>query len=442
MNKLSMNVMRLRKAMYVGIVLLQLTTPTLSCADETVVNKDLPQDISLRRLLQLVKEKSPRYALANVRIESAEADIVAADVLPNPTISYGRYDQAAGRAGTQFDGPSQQAVTVEVPLLIAGQRAARHKAAERKVDAVVTNVEAERNQLLGDAWRLFVHLQTAQQQVDVLKNSLQELEHLYKIIAGKMDAGTASQYDVLRIVQEKNNLSTRLENAQIEVASVTGELSTLLGFPGWKPHALDSLSPIGISANVNKLWQEAQSNNPELETAQREILTADAVEEKAKRERWPMPRVQMGTAFTDKPYGMTSFAGVSVEVPIFDYGQGAMAKAAVEKHSSFLKHELLLISTRQEIERAASVLTNRREVLVKFEQDVLAPVSTLKQMSEDAYSLGKSSLLELLDATRSRTEIKLNHLDLLANEINAEIDTLLVSGMLVNGLDVLKTVAQ
>lgn len=415
------------------LVLLQCAIPVYS-AEAPKSIKGLPQELTAQQLLQIVKEHSPRYSLSNTRIEAAEAEIVAADVLPNPTISYGRYDQAAGRTGTQFDGPSQQAVTVEVPLLLAGQRDVRHKAAERRVEAIATDVDAEKNQLLGESWRLLVRLQAAQQRVDVLKLALQELAHLDTIISGKKAAGTASQYDVLRIEQEKNNLVTRLENAEIEVASVSGELSTLLGLPGWHPHAKDPLNPLGISDNVTQLWRDAQQYNPELETAQREIIAADAVEDKAKRERWPVPRLQMGTAFTDKPYGMASFAGVSLEVPIFDQGQGALARAAAEQHASFLKHELLLTTTRQEIERAASILTQRRGVLTQYEHEVLTPLATLKQMSEDAYSLGKSTLLELLDATRARTDIKLNYLELLENEINAEIDTLLVSGGLMHGV--------
>jgi cobalt-zinc-cadmium efflux system outer membrane protein len=51
-------------------------------------------------------------------------------------------------------------------------------------------------------------------------------------------------------------------------------------------------------------------------------------------------------------------------------------------------------------------------------------------MAEDAYRLGNTDLLELLDSTRSRTEIKLNHLELLVGEIEAELDAMMASGIL------------
>ena len=61
---------------------------------------------------------------------------------------------------------------------------------------------------------------------------------------------------------------------------------------------------------------------------------------------------------------------------------------------------------------------------------MLAPLPSLKQMAEDAYRLGKTGLLELLDSSRSSTEIKLGHLELVVAEIEAELETLTASGLL------------
>lgn len=396
---------------------------------------DLPKVVTIQQLLQIVREKSPRYAVARSQIEAAEAEVVAASVLPNPKVSYGRYDQAGGRVGTQFDGMSQQNVTVELPVLLAGQRGARQEAAERKVDVSETDVQVEYNQLVRDTWGLFVQLLAGQQRVVVLKEAEQELERLHTIISGKESAGTASRYDVLRITQELQNLQARLENAQTDIAGTVGKIGVLLGFADWQLQASGTLAPIGAPADANTLWQQVENNNPALESARRETVAADAGLERARRERFPVPSLFAGTAFTDNPYGNAIFSGVSVDLPLFDRNQGGMAKAAAEKNAALLKHDLLLASTKQELERSLDVLARRRDTLAKYEHDVLQPLPTLKQMAEDAYRLGKSGLLELLDSSRSRIEIKLNHLDLLTGEIEAELDTMMVSGLLVATLE-------
>ncbi|WP_171696824.1 TolC family protein [Methylomonas sp. ZR1] len=199
---------------------------------------------------------------------------------------------------------------------------------------------------------------------------------------------------MLRITQEVQSLNTRLENAQTNLTSTVGELASLLGFPNWKPQASGTLEPIGVSVDVDKLWQQTEHSNPDLETARREMIAADSGLEKAARERWPVPSLMFGTAFTDKPYGNTTFAGVSVDLPIFDRGQGGIARAAAEVHASKLKRELLMAATRQELERAVDVLARRRATLAKTEKQVVAPLPTLKQMAEDAYRLGQTGLIE------------------------------------------------
>lgn len=406
-----------------------------SFAEELEKANELPKVVTIQQLLQIVREKSPRYAVARSQIEAAEAGVAAADVLPNPSVTYGRYDQAAGRVGTQFDGMSQQNVTVTVPVLLAGQHGARKEAAERKVDVSVAAVQVEYNQLVRDTWGLFVQLLAGQQRVVVLEDAQQELERLKSIISGKEDAGTASRYDVLRITQELQSLQARLENAQTEIASTVGRIGVLLGFSGWTLEASGTLAPIGAPADVNTLWQQVENNNPELESARRETVAADAGLERARRERFPVPSLFAGTAFTDKPYGNAIYTGFSVDLPLFDRGQGGMAKAAAEKNAALLKRDLIMASTKQELERAVNVLARRRDTLAKFERDVLKPLPTLKQMAEDAYRLGKSGLLELLDSSRSRIEIKLSHLDLVTGEIEAELDTMMVSGLLVATLE-------
>ena len=416
------------KASALCLLLLQVH---IAFGGELEIKQGLPRVVSIRQLMQIVREKSPRYALARTQIETAQAEVVAAGVLPNPKVSYGRFDQAGGRLNTQFDGPSQQNITLEVPILIAGQRAARKTAAERRVEVSEADVEIEYTRLIRETWRLFVQLLAGQERVAALEVAHRELERLKDIITGKESAGTASRYDVLRITQETLSLETRLENARTEMTGVVGEIGVLLGFPDWKLQASGTLTPIGTSADIEALWRLAELNNPELEGVHRETIAADAGLERARRERWPVPSVLFGTAFTDQPYGNTLFSGFSVELPFFDRGQGGMARASAEQHAVMLKRELLLAATRQELERAVEVLKRRRETLTKFEHDVLDTLPTLKQMAEDAYRLGKTGLLELLDSSRTRTEIKLNYLELLVGEIEAELDAMMASGILV-----------
>jgi cobalt-zinc-cadmium efflux system outer membrane protein len=394
---------------------------------------ELPKAVTIGQLLQIVREKSPRYAALLQRVESARAEVVAAGVLPNPKISYGRYDLVS-RINTMYDGRVQQAVTLEVPVLIAGQRGTRLEAAEKGVEAAAADVEAEYAGIVYETRLLFVKLLAGQQRISVLQETAREMEHLDAIVSGRQQAGNASPYDVLRIGIEAKSIETRLETARNDLVGTLGDLGVLLGMPDWKPAAVGELAVLGVPSDAQKLLVEAEAFNPEIEAARRSEVAADAGLEKARRERWPVPSLQVGSAFTDNPYGNTTFGGVTVELPIFDRNQGGMARAEAEKRSAVLLRELAVSRTRVALERAVELLTRRQQTRLSFEKDVMSKLPDLKEMGEASYRLGKGTLLELLDAYRSRTEMRLTEVDLIQTETEAELDTLRAAGLLLDYL--------
>jgi cobalt-zinc-cadmium efflux system outer membrane protein len=409
-----------------------ITVPVRVLADESA--NTLPATVTIQQLLEITREKSPRYAALRQRIESAGADVVAAGVLPNPTISYGRFDLLTSR-NTMYDGNVQQQVTLEVPVLVAGQRGARVEAAEKQEEATAADIEAEFAGLVHEVWGLFIKQLADKQRIVVLNETAQYMDHLVEIVSGRSRAGNASRYDLLRIEIEAKSVKTQLETVRNSLSATAGDLGVLLGLSGWKPQAVGDLAYLGVPADLNKLWAEAERMNPDLEAARRGEAAADAGLERASRERWPVPSFQVGTVFTDKPYGNTSFAGVSVDLPIFDRGQGGMARAAAEKRSAALGRAFATARTRSALERAVELLVRRRETRAMFERDVMGKLADLKEMGEASYRLGKGSLLELLDASRSRTETRLTHLDLIQSEIEAELEVLRSSGSLINSVE-------
>ncbi|WP_340121425.1 hypothetical protein [Methylobacter svalbardensis] len=80
----------------------------------------------------------------------------------------------------------------------------------------------------------------------------------------------------------------------------------------------------------------------------------------------------------------------------------------------------------------------RRSTLNRFERDVFAPCPEPEKNGEDAYHLVQTVLLELLDPSLSSTENKPNHLQLILGEIEAELDTLMASGLLAASFEDLK----
>jgi len=152
--------------------------------------------------------------------------------------------------------------------------------------------------------------------------------------------------------------------------------------------------------------------------------------EVARRERWPVPSISAGRAWTNDPFGATNFLGLSVEIPIFDTRRGPLAKAESEARAASLRRELAAAEVASNLDRLANVIAARQAALQRFEQETSKRLPLLKQMAEDAYRLGRGSIFELLDSVRSRYELQQTRIDLAAALVEAQLRFLATSGEL------------
>jgi len=393
-----------------------------------------PQAVDLAAVVGLVRDVSPRLAAERQSVAIAETERIGAAAYPNPTVGYS-YFRPGGGAQTVFEGNRQQQFGVELPVLVGGQRAARMDAAERGVDAARARVLAGSSTLTAEAAGGYVDLLAAQEQVGLYAAALDELTRLRTIIVGREASGVASRYDVTRIEVELGGTRAKLEEARARVADRAGTLAALLGFPRWRPRAQGTLAPLDIEAPATAAATGRAASSPATLAAVREEEAARAGIEVAKRERIPTPTFSLGRTWTNDPFGAANFAGVSVEIPILDNRRGPQAKAEAQAIQANLRRQLVEAETAANLDRLAQVISLRKSSLEQFERESAQRIPGLKQMAEDAYRLGRGSILELLDAVRSRYELQLARVDLAAALLDAQVRYLALSGDLGKRLD-------
>jgi cobalt-zinc-cadmium efflux system outer membrane protein len=392
-------------------------------------NTALPESLTLPILLRLVAERSPRLAVEQVAVDSAEAERITAGALPNPSVSYGRSTPSGG-ARTLFEGNRQQQATFDLPLLIGGQRGARIEAAEQGLVAARARVGLAGNELALRAAELFVGLQAAQEKVQLLDQSVAEIERVVAIVSGRLDSGAASRYDLTRVEIELAGMNARLADARAELAEKSAGLAALLGAPGWRPSANGTAVPAGLSLSAAE-WREALiSSNPQIIAARREEDAAQAALKRSEREHWPVPVLSLGRTWTGEPFGAANFIGLSTEIPLSDAWRGLMAKAAADVRAAQRRREAIESEVNVELQRLIDALAQRRAALDRFRRNVGERIPALKQMAEDAYRLGRGSLLELIDAARSRLDARLTEVDLRAATAAQELRILGLTGKL------------
>jgi cobalt-zinc-cadmium efflux system outer membrane protein len=181
---------------------------------------------------------------------------------------------------------------------------------------------------------------------------------------------------------------------------------------------------------------ERAATSPATIAAIREETAAQSGVEVARRERWPATSVTAGRSWTSEPFGAANYLGLTVEIPILDTRRGPLAKAESDATAATLRRQLAQAEVGATLERLAGVIAARQAALQGFEREAAARLPSLQQMAEDAYRLGRGSILELLDATRSRYELLQLRIDLASALLEAQLRFLATTGELEKGVGV------
>jgi cobalt-zinc-cadmium efflux system outer membrane protein len=391
-------------------------------------------------VLRLVRDASPRLAVEREAIAGAEANRITAGTYPNPSLTIGRFRPSGGQA-TLFEGSRQDLATLEVPLLIAGQRSARVERADLDIEAAKARVASGASSLSAEAGAAFVALLGAQDKAAIVADSNEELARLRNIVAGREASGMASRYDLTRLDVELGGARAKLADANAEVSNRAGLLAALLGLPSWRPKAAGTLSPIAFDAAALANPRERAATSPATVAALREETAAKSAVEVARRERWPVPSVSVGRTATSDPFGAANYIGLSVEIPILDTKRGPLAKAESDATAATLRRELAQAEVAATLERLAGVIAARQSAFDSFEREAAARLPALKQMAEDAYRLGRGTILDLLDSTRARYDLLQTRVDFLAALAEAQVRYLATSGELEKSVELAPTEA-
>jgi len=385
-----------------------------------------PARVTLADIFRLLRESSPRTAAEGALVSVAAAEAVTAHLLPNPTLDYNatRLHQGANTGAADED-----TVALEQPLLIFGQRHARERSADLERQATAAEVAAGHAGRAGRARAAFVALLADQDRVYLRETERADLERVAHVVTARAEAGEKSRYDALRIDLELRTREADLAAARADAEQTSGELAAALGIPGWRPEAAGTLTPIGLAdADEAALWSEASAAWPALVAARSDAAAARGGVDLARHERLPVPVLSAGGRFTRDEDSTSLLAGVSLALPVFDHGQGALARANARADAAGLEVAARTAETRADLHRALAVLRQRRDALEALDRDVMGRLPEVGRMSEDAYREGQADILELLDALRARSGAQLTRLDALEAVVQSEGEVLALVG--------------
>lgn len=367
----------------------------------------LPQSLGLVEFLSLVRKDNPALRAMPLQQGMDQADVRTASTWANPSVHYGRK-------------PDEKEFGVEQPLPIFGQISMRTEAARLAAAAAQADRAAQTQDILSQAAQRFATLLVAQEKLTAKQQSMEQLEQAAKVVRGQIELGARSKYDGARVDLQLAQNQAQLEQQESEVLAARSALAELLAQPHWAPKALGSLLPVQTTKpasdepTLESMWQSAQPLLPQLQAAHAKVVQAEQFTRQQAREALPTPTVGVSRVRgrTDgSRYGYNQ-VGISVELPLFDRKQGAVAHAQLAHDQALLEEDAAQQLARQRLQQALSQRNLLRKTLQTYESRGLTQLAPLRQMAQDSYRLGQSSILEWLDAMGSVAEHQQEYLDL------------------------------
>lgn len=352
----------------------------------------------------------PRITAAREAVAAARARERQAGAVPNPTLAYGR-EQTSGDGQSN----SQNVASIEMPVEV-GLRSARRDVARARRAAAEARLELAGRDLAHEVTVAYARAVAADRQARIAARASAAFTEAVRVSQERLAAGDVAGYVHRRLRLEAARAATTHAEAVLAAHTARVALASLVATDTVPIVAsalvlTDTTVTTEVAPRADSLVTLALRSRVELRALASDADAAAAEAVLTARERRPVPVLSAG--FKNESLGqpesrntsMAGFvAGLSVPLPIFDRGAGAIAAGQAESR----RQRALVDAFRRRVAREV-VEAHEAYRVVQEQVALLLPVvgpDALAALAaaDVAYAEGEITLAEWLDVLRSYRE--------------------------------------
>ncbi len=381
------------------------------------------EEVSLADLFRVAELANPTLAAARNGVEAKAGLTRQAGLYPNPAVEF-----EIEELSTSNPDDRKEKVSFVQPVILSGRRGAAVAAARSEQEAAAQtflNVRRDVYRRIHTLWAEQLYFREADEAVEEL---LRLANRTLSIARARFEARAAPESQVTRALLEVYELEVVQQELAKQQASGSAALSALLGgghipfdrFAGSLEAESDSTIELLRSVDVDE--------HPAVQAARRETDAARASLREARAAR--IPDLDVFVAYGRYRAIDAGFveAGVSVPLPIFDRNQGQIA----ELRSSIAQGEDRARTVHNDLEVAFEVARRRyhttRDQLQDLRNRIMPAAERGLEQAQEGYRVGRLPFLELIDAQRTLSDVRLRILELRKDLIVAEAELMSLVG--------------
>lgn len=368
---------------------------------------------SFEQLYEIAARDNLQVIAVRRRRAVAEAGIQIAGQRPNPDFV---------TAYTRSEPRLQYSVSQLVEL--GGKRGRRIDVARNEMRLTELDLDAALRTLRHDLRAAYFSVTLARNNYDLGQAAVAQAKELANIARERFEAGDIAQFEVLQAnlaVDRATNDLDRLGNTE-RIARAT--MNQLLNRPPESSLDLrDSLFSRLGPIPTQDLIARSLSQNVDLRTAEQQIATEQSRLKLAHAQRVPDLTLEPGVETLDSAFTHPGFKmQVTVPLPIFNRGRADIRKSSAMLEQLLAERDATRQRIGSEIARASLTVESARKQVEFYETKLLPDAERVRELANEAYRIGQTSLLTVIDATRNAREIRLAYLQALFDYQSAVAD--------------------
>ncbi|NCQ31412.1 MAG: TolC family protein [Armatimonadetes bacterium] len=355
-----------------------------------------PPRLSLQECLQQALQGNPSLQAARQRMVAAGGRLTAARALPNPEVQ-------VVPVGSANDNP----VIVTQVFEVLGKRKHRARTAESEKQVAEHELRAVELAVLAAVSAAYVDLQEAERAQALAEEAAKLARSLHEAAQRQFDLGDVARAHVVRTRLQVGRVEQESVTARGEVAVRAAALNWLLGREAATPVAPAEELQYAELEPAPELKARALTQRPEVQAAEAGLSARSQAVELARAQRNPDLFFQTRLGHDDGG-GRSGLTALGLTVPGWDWGS---VRGQVREAQANLAEQRALLTAAQnavslEVEAALRRLQTSREIVQRYQTQVVPDAEELMKMTQVGYEQGATGYLEVIDAQQSLTDAR------------------------------------
>ena len=360
--------------------------------------------LTLEQVVTTYIERNLELQAERHRVERTSADAIAAQLWPNPGLSITAENmRVAGPVpfGKLYEVGFAYSETIE----LGGKRKLRQQLAETTISAAEARFADAMRKGIAEVKRLYFQAALARRDIQVASENQQMFQQLVQFNLARFQEGAIPEADLIKVRLERIKFDSALKQAELSLKQAMIRLAENLEDDSVaKRDVTASLDLPLINPNLDSLLEVALRERPDVQAAEREV--AAAKERLALEQARAKPDISPWLGYKRVATDDTVWFGVAIPLKLRDRNQAGIARSAADQKASAALLEVAKSHTIAEVRAAYEAFQTAREQVQTFRNELLNQADESRSIALAAYQEGATPLLSVLEAQRTRAEVR------------------------------------